>query len=274
MSDGCTNDTFPISCELTVVFMDIIIAGSDMSVVHVGVDEAGRGPAIGPLVVCALSIPIEDRSILTELGVDDSKKLSKIKRENIHSEIMDIAESRDWGIGLIHCDAKSIDLWMESGTLNSLEVRAFADAILRVTDSSAEFSLFLDACDVDAGRFGRNVASNLGRGGGGWKIYSRHGMDSEDVVTGAASIIAKVNRDQAIENLSEELGIDLGSGYPSDPKTKAAIDGLCRENSPKDCLRRKWKNVERAWLKHHRKPIPSRATGVPSGVQSALDEWK
>ena len=46
----------------------------------IGVDEAGRGPAIGPLVVCALSIPIGDRGILTEIGVDDSKNLTRLKR--------------------------------------------------------------------------------------------------------------------------------------------------------------------------------------------------
>ncbi len=98
-------------------------------------------------------------------------------------------------------------------------------------------------------------------------------MDSEDVVTGAASIIAKVNRDLAMEKLSKELGIDLGSGYPSDPKSKIAVEELCREDSLNDCLRRKWKNVERAWVAHHQRPIPSRAIGAHGGVQSALDEW-
>jgi ribonuclease HII len=244
-----------------------------MGVRHIGVDEAGRGPSIGPLVVCALSIPIEDRVILTDLGVDDSKNLTKTKRESIHSGIIAISEARGWDIGLIHCDAESIDLWMESGTLNSLEVKAFADAISKVTASSLEFSLFLDACDVDAERFGRNVYSKLEEVGGECRIYSKHRMDSDDVVTGAASIIAKVNRDWAMEKLSKELGIDLGSGYPSDPKSKIAVEELCREDPPHECLRIKWKNVERAWLAHHQKPIPSRAIGASGGVQSALDEW-
>ena len=244
-----------------------------MGVHHIGVDEAGRGPSIGPLVVCALSIPMEDRFILTDLGVDDSKNLTKTKRESIHSEIIAISESKGWEIGLIHCDAVSIDLWMESGTLNSLEVKAFADAISKVTAGTLEFSLFLDACDVDAERFGENVSSTLGGVGDDCRIFSRHRMDSEDVVTGAASIIAKVNRDLAMEKLSKKLGIDLGSGYPSDPKSKIAVEKLCREDYPHECLRRKWRNVERAWVAHHRKPIPSRTIGATSVVQSALDEW-
>ena len=51
---------------------------------HIGVDEAGRGPAIGPLVVSALNIPERDRSILRDLGVDDSKNLSKKNRERLY----------------------------------------------------------------------------------------------------------------------------------------------------------------------------------------------
>ena len=244
-----------------------------MGAYHIGVDEAGRGPAIGPMVVCAISIPIGDRGILTEIGVDDSKNLTRQKRESIHSEIINISESRGWKIGVINCDAERIDLWMESGTLNSLEVLAFSDAIEEVVENSLEYSIFLDACDVDAERFGRNVSSSLTNKGIDWKIFSEHRMDSDDVVTGAASIIAKVNRDWAMDKLSQELGIDLGSGYPSDPKSKTAIEDLCREEPPPDCLRRKWKNVDRAWMIHHRKPIPSRSIRTHGGVQSALDEW-
>ena len=244
-----------------------------MGAYHIGVDEAGRGPAIGPMVVCAISIPIEDRGILKEIGVDDSKNLTRQRRESIHSEIIDISESRGWKIGVINCDAERIDLWMESGTLNSLEVLAFSDAIEEVAENSLEYSIFLDACDVDAERFGRNVSSSLTNKGIDWKIFSEHRMDSDDVVTGAASIIAKVNRDWAMDKLSQELGIDLGSGYPSDPKSKTAIEDLCRKALLPGCLRRKWKNVDRAWMMHHRTPIPSRSIGTPSGVQSALDEW-
>ena len=253
--------------------MTIGFAGNVMGIHHVGVDEAGRGPAIGPLVVCALSIPMEDRVILAELGVDDSKNLTKLKREAIHSEIIAISESRGWKVGLIRCDPERIDVWMESGNLNSLEVWAFSEAIEEVTQTSLEYSIFLDACDVDAGRFGRNVSACLKNKGSGWEIVSKHRMDSDDLVTGAASIIAKVNRDWAMDELSEQLGIDLGSGYPSDQKSKFAIEELCRGGSPPNCLRRKWKNVERAWMMHHRKPIPSRSIKPPSGVQSALDEW-
>jgi ribonuclease HII len=240
---------------------------------HIGVDEAGRGPAIGPLVVCALSIPKEDRTILKNIGVDDSKRLNKDRRVSIHKEILSKSESRDWEIGVVHCDAARIDRWMENGTLNSLESKLFAEAISLATNISSECTLFLDACDVDAKRFGRSVSRDLGEKGNNCKIISEHRMDENEVITGAASIVAKVNRDSAMDRLSDELGIELGSGYPSDPKTKVAIQELCKEDNLNDCLRRKWRNVERAWMVNHRKPIPPRGEGQSGLFQTALDEW-
>lgn len=238
-----------------------------------GVDEAGRGPAIGPLVVCALSVPKNDRSILEELGVGDSKVLNKKRRMEVYMEIISNADSRGWKVGLIHCNAAEIDHWMETGTLNSLEVQLFAEAILLATDELSGCTLFLDACDVDEVRFARNVSSKIGEGCGPWEIYSEHKMDSKDVVTGAASIVAKVNRDISMEELSRELGIDFGSGYPSDPKTKLAIEDLCREKNLIDCLRRGWGNVERTWKEYNRESVPIRDASERRSYQSVLFRW-
>ena len=240
---------------------------------HIGVDEAGRGPAIGPLVVCALSIPYEDRSILENIGVDDSKKLSKTRRETIHNEIISNVEARGWEVGLIRSNAGEIDRWMESGTLNSLEVKLFAEAITMTTERPSKSTLFLDACDVNATRFGRDVSSALGDQWKDCKILSEHRMDSTDVITGAASIIAKVNRDSAIDQISRRLGVDIGSGYPSDSKSKIVINELCREVVLDDCLRRKWSNVKKTWERYHRKPLPRRETEETGPFQSALDDW-
>ena len=85
---------------------------------QVGVDEAGRGPAIGPLVVCALSVPENDRRILREIGVGDSKTFSKKRRENIHREIIANVESRGWRVGLIYCNAEKIDQCLDRFTEN------------------------------------------------------------------------------------------------------------------------------------------------------------
>ena len=241
---------------------------------HIGVDEAGRGPAIGPLVVSALSIPKKDRTILRKIGVDDSKKMSKKNRERVHMEILSYAESSDWIIGLVHCDASRIDEWMYKGSLNTLEVILFAEAIERVAEPGGEHELFLDACDVDAKRFGRRVAESLGNEWKGCKIHSRHKMDANDEVVAAASIISKVSRDSAIGELSRQLGVDLGSGYPSDAKTRDAIELLCKEEVLNDCIRRNWANVKKSWSRHHNRPIETRGSERSGVFQSALDKWE
>ena len=69
----------------------------------IGVDEAGRGPVIGPLVVSALEIPNEDIILLEELEIVDSKKMSKVKRVNIFKSIMENCEKRKWRVSKIIC---------------------------------------------------------------------------------------------------------------------------------------------------------------------------
>ena len=120
---------FPFFESESSSFDGIGSVGVVMIARHIGVDEAGRGPAIGPLVVSALNIPEADRSILQGLGVDDSKNLSKRERNRLYKEILSYTESLDWTIGLVICDARRIDEWMDDGSLNSLEVLLFSEAI-------------------------------------------------------------------------------------------------------------------------------------------------
>ena len=105
-------------------------------------------------------------------------------------------------IGLVHCDAKRIDEWMDDGSLNSLEVLLFSEAIEDAAEPQTSLEIFLDACDVNADRFGRGVSRTLGDSWHGCKIYSEHKMDTRDEVVAAASIIAKVSRDSVMEDLS------------------------------------------------------------------------
>ena len=189
----------------------------------IGVDEAGRGPVIGPLVVCAFaatSIPQ-----LQELGVKDSKDLSAKKRDEIFEELTKMPHK------VVVCPPARID---DSPNLNELEVQLFAEALKVMPEGE----IMLDACDVDAARFARNVSAISGR-----DCMAEHKADENYPEVGAASIIAKVTRDRIIEDLSQEIGIDLGSGYPSDPKTKIAVAELVKGEFPHDCLRWSWKTV-------------------------------
>ena len=244
-----------------------------MSGPRAGIDEAGRGPALGPLVVCSLCVPSEDLELLKTIGARDSKALTPRKREGVYADIIREVENRDWGVGLAICEPSRIDYNSINSDLNSLEVKLFAEAFESGTDPRSEGDLKVDACDVDEERFGKRLSEELGSDWKGWKIESRHGMDSLDVVTGAASIIAKVERDNRIDELSRDLELDLGSGYPSDRKTRLAVRKLVSGQLPHNCLRWSWKTVADSWSEVHKTPIPTRSETGRITSQSTLGDW-
>ena len=239
----------------------------------IGVDEAGRGPAIGPLVVCAMAIPADDYPILEMLGVDDSKALSKSKRREISQLIRQRCSARGWKIGLSVCEPEKIDLNSVDSNLNALEVELFSDSIKKTVSSESFGSISVDACDTNEARFGDNLRSSLGDSWANWEIISKHRLDQSDLLVGASSIIAKDTRDKAISNLSEKLGIDIGSGYPSDPRTKRAIVELISGPTPHNCLRWSWSTVRDAWISFHNTPIPTRNDVNRNYSQTSLRTW-
>ncbi|MGB1571372.1 MAG: ribonuclease HII [Candidatus Poseidoniaceae archaeon] len=208
----------------------------------IGVDEAGRGSVIGPLVVCSFASISQTQ--LLDLGVKDSKDLSKKKREELYHTLVEMPHN------VIICDPKRIDI---APNLNQLEVELFAESLKVMPDGD----IMLDACDVDAGRFARNVSALSKR-----DCNAEHKADENHPEVSAASIIAKVTRDNCVKKLSQELNMDLGSGYPSDPKTKEAVKILSIGDYPHECLRWSWKTVTDA----RGNPAPPR----PGGPQQTL----
>ena len=97
---------------------------------------------------------------------------------------------------------------------------------------------FVDSCDVNPKRFGKEISENVLRS----KIRSYHHADSKFVVVSAASILAKVSRDMSISRLKKKD--DVGSGYPSDPRTKHFIKKSIQQNKIPPYLRKSWKPVQ------------------------------
>ena len=239
---------------------------------RIGVDEAGRGPCLGPLVVGAFCAPKEDASILRELGVKDSKRLSSVRRSEVASRLSSIGAERGWRMTTILLPPERIDVALAGPGLNWLEVEGFAEAIAVVWPTDAVPSLVLDACDVDEERFGHRVSSLLRRHHlEPEEVQSRHGMDDTDPHVAAASILAKTARDAAVDALSEHLGVPLGSGYPSDPATKAALPGLLQGPEPHTVLRWSWATTKRAWSTIHAGPIPLRTVDGTVLQQRLID---
>lgn len=169
-----------------------------------GVDEAGRGSMLGPLVVAAIAIEKSKIPDLEKIGVKDSKKLSPKMRETLYKKIIKIVDNYQ----ISKATPKQIDLAVSQHKLNNLELIHMAKVITKLQPSIS----YVDSCDVNATRFGKEIAKITHS-----KIKSYHHADSKFVVVSAASIIAKVTRDRAIASLSKKHPV--GSGYPSDSKT-------------------------------------------------------
>jgi ribonuclease HII len=239
----------------------------------IGVDEAGRGPVIGPLVVAALAIPADDIEILSKLNVKDSKDISSNERLRIFTEINQRIEDEKWKSGLIFCSPKRIDINSVASDLNRLEIDLFSEAIFATDLSSDSGVIRADACDVNENRFKIRLQASLGEDWGAWRIDAEHGMDSKDLVTGGASILAKVSRDSAIQEIAARTGIEIGSGYPSDKTTRSAVEKMLSNGKPHDSLRWSWATVSDIWQNLHRTPVPVRTQQGGPVVQSSLDDW-
>ncbi len=236
----------------------------------IGVDEAGRGPCIGPLFVGAFAVPETDLGLLEDLGVTDSKRLRPAQRERMDAELRDLASRRGWALSVHPLAPTRIDAAVHEQGLNRLEVEGFVEAICDVWTAEEEHRLVLDACDVDAARFGRNVTSGLAvHNLTPADVDAKHRADAEDRVVGAASILAKVARDAWVDTFIERTGIDIGSGYPSDPKLKQALPTLLSTDQPHPSLRWSWATTTRAWTALHDAPMPVR-TQTGTSVQRRL----
>ena len=182
----------------------------------VGVDEAGRGPVLGPLVVAGVAV--ESDVALRHMNVRDSKKLSPEKREAMAPEIEKLAT---WELLVI--PAEEIDLMRAEMSLNDFEAKLFAQLIERLHPETA----YVDAADVDAIEFKRCVQRELPFA---VEVVSQHNADELFPVVSAASILAKVRRDREMRAIEAEIGDTIGSGYSSDPDTITFLEKWIKKN--------------------------------------------
>ena len=181
----------------------------------VGVDEAGRGPVIGPLVVAGVAV--ESDVPLRQMNCRDSKKLSPEKREALAPEIEKVSRFE-----VVVIPAEQIDVMRAEMSLNDFEAKLFAEVIAKLRPETA----YVDAADVDEIEFKRSVRRELAFD---VEIVSYHNADELFPVVSAASILAKVCRDREMRSIEESIGMTIGSGYPSDPDTIAFLEKWIRE---------------------------------------------
>ncbi|MCX8189906.1 MAG: ribonuclease HII [Candidatus Diapherotrites archaeon] len=185
-----------------------------------GIDEAGRGPVLGPLVICGALASKEQEEQLIELGVRDSKELSPKKRSSMFSKIKNIVQ--DYAI--VKISAAELNNLMPTKSLNEIEAFKAAQIIEQLRPRPE--IVIVDAPDVIQENYGKRIQKYLSYRP---LIKSEHFADSKYAVVSAASILAKVERDAEISEYVNKYG-DIGSGYWHDPATKKFIEKYVEEN--------------------------------------------
>jgi len=196
-----------------------------------GVDEAGRGSVVGPLVIAGVSVSKSKIKTLSKMGIRDSKVLSPVAREILYKKIIKFVD--EYYVAKVN--PKTIDQSVKKHDLNGLEAKYMAKVISKLNPGIS----YIDSCDVNASRFGKVVSGKSNNS----KVRSYHKADSRFVIVSTASIIAKVQRDREIAKLRKQH--DLGSGYPSDKKTMRFVRGYIHKTKkvPK-FVRKSWKPVQ------------------------------
>ena len=194
-----------------------------------GVDEAGKGSVLGPMVVAAVGVRTAE--VFSDLGVKDSKQLSPAERERLFPVI-----KKRCKVAVVIIPAEEIDAIRREMTMNACVARAHAQVITKLAPETA----YVDACDVNPLRYAETVKSHLA---GPCEIVSEHHADARFPVVSAASIIAKVTRDHEIAKLAKKYGA-IGSGYPSDPVTIAYLSAyIDKHRDPPPIARKSWKTT-------------------------------
>jgi len=197
-----------------------------------GVDDAGRGSMLGPLVIAGISLEKSNIPKLSSLGVKDSKQLSPKLREELYKKIIVLVDN----YYVAKISPKSIDTSVKKHGLNHLEAKYMAKVISKLNPDTS----YVDSCDVNPQRFGKEISKLTNNK----KIRSYHHADSRFVVVSAASIIAKVTRDRAIDKLRKTH--NLGSGYPSDSKTIDFVTSYYKINHILPVfVRKSWKPTQK-----------------------------
>ncbi|MBN2421269.1 ribonuclease HII [Candidatus Woesearchaeota archaeon] len=180
-----------------------------------GTDEAGRGPVLGPLVICGVLASEEQEKQLMEIGVKDSKMLTPIQRERMFERIVKVVEKYE----IVIIQPEEIDDAVEGKgglNLNWLEAIKSAQIINKLKPNVA----ILDCPSTNIKAYSDYVAKHVD---GCVKIIAEHKADQIYPIVSAASILAKVTRDEEIQKLKKQYKVEFGSGYPSDPLTQIFI---------------------------------------------------
>ena len=210
-----------------------------------GIDDAGRGPVIGPMILAGCLLDQKFERELKNLGVKDSKQLTQKRREFLAEKIKEKAETFE----IVLAYPEEIDNCNKDGTnLNSLEAIKMAEVINKINKGYDKIRVIIDCPSVGIDKwrdFLKTKIDNLSN----LEIVCEHKADVNHVSVSAASILAKCAREIEMDKLREKYGKEIGSGYTSDPKTCEFLAKNVKTHSNKGIFRKSWSTWQDACSK-------------------------
>ncbi len=216
-----------------------------------GIDEAGRGPVIGPMVLAGCLIDSKTGDEFKKVGVRDSKQLTQKRREFLEGIIRKKAKTFE----IVVLNPEEIDKRNGEGLkLNELEGVAAAEIVNRINNGKERIKVIMDCPSPNRTKWRDFVIlkienlSNL-------EIACEHKADRNHVVVGAASILAKSERERQMTILKKKYGKDMGSGYCSDTRTKKFLEKNIKNHNNKGIFRKTWSTWKKADHKSKQKKL-------------------
>jgi len=215
-----------------------------------GIDEAGRGPVLGPMVMAIVVCTPADKQFFNKIGVKDSKLLTEAKR----TKLARIIKSR-CAHAIIKATPQDIDaaLRSESSSLNFLEADISRKLINKVTKKLTAQNIplknlqqiILDLPAKNKDEYLNRVKKHMSKEVKNIPLKAEFKADLNYVEVSAASILAKTTRDASMKTLSKKTGLKLGSGYPADPNTQKILQTNFKEiKNEGNIMRTEWKTIK------------------------------
>lgn len=202
-----------------------------------GIDEAGRGPAIGSMFISGFQVGEGEMEELEDIGVKDSKKLSDSRREEMASCLEEVGDFH-----ILEVTASEIDELMEVMNLNEIEVKGFVKVIERFEPDK----VIVDLPEPDGDRFIGKLRKELPERFEDVDFVAEHGADEKYPVVSAASIMAKSAREEHVEELKSGYGFDFRSGYAHDEEVTEFLEKHLEEfGTLPDEARESWETCKR-----------------------------
>ena len=209
-----------------------------------GIDEAGRGSVIGPMVLAGVLINKKHENKLRKIGVKDSKLLSPLQRKKLYYLIKKIAKD----YVSLKISAKEIDDLRKTTNLNKMEAEKMAQIIKIMKADIA----YVDAPQVSTEKF-KGILLPLAKND--TEIIAENYADLKYPVVSAASIIAKFERDREIEKIKKIVKFDFGVGYSHDARSIEFVKKCLKEKKHLEFLRHSWVTVKDIKSKKEQKTL-------------------